>query len=112
MRARSGVTPGLTLDSIDLRIEPGQLVGVVGPVGSSKSSLLLALLTEIAPGSSGGAAGAALNGGGFVKVGVLVYCARNGCASRKGLGEEGGVGLRRSRYSAVPSRRYSRPRSG
>eukprot|EP00903_Cladosiphon_okamuranus_P016201 g14950.t2 len=40
---------GLTLDAIDLRIEPGQLVGVVGPVGSSKSSLLMAVLREIAP---------------------------------------------------------------
>ena len=39
----------LTLDAIDLRIEPGQLVGVVGPVGSSKSSLLMAVLREIAP---------------------------------------------------------------
>ncbi len=41
--------PGLTLDTINLRIEPGQLVGVVGPVGSSKSSLLMAVLREIAP---------------------------------------------------------------
>lgn len=42
--------PGdLTLDAIDLRVEPGQLVGVVGPVGSSKSSLLMAVLREIAP---------------------------------------------------------------
>ncbi|CAM9886717.1 unnamed protein product [Scytosiphon promiscuus] len=39
----------LTLDAIDLRIEPGQLVGIVGPVGSSKSSLLMAVLREIAP---------------------------------------------------------------
>lgn len=39
----------LTLDEIDLRIEPGQLVGIVGPVGSSKSSLLMAVLREIAP---------------------------------------------------------------
>lgn len=37
------------MDSINLRIEPGQLVGVVGPVGSSKSSLLMAVLREIAP---------------------------------------------------------------
>ncbi|CAN0489277.1 unnamed protein product, partial [Hapterophycus canaliculatus] len=40
---------GLVLHAIDLRIEPGQLVGVVGPVGSSKSSLLMAMLREIAP---------------------------------------------------------------
>ncbi|CAN0301123.1 unnamed protein product, partial [Scytosiphon promiscuus] len=39
----------LTLDEIDLRIEAGQLVGIVGPVGSSKSSLLMAVLGEIAP---------------------------------------------------------------
>lgn len=37
------------MDTINLRIEPGQLVGVVGPVGSSKSSLLMAMLREIAP---------------------------------------------------------------
>lgn len=30
-------------------MEPGQLVGIVGPVGSSKSTLLMALLQEIAP---------------------------------------------------------------
>eukprot|EP00752_Nemacystus_decipiens_P006704 g6027.t1 len=45
---------GLTLDAIDLSIEPGQLVGVVGPVGSSKSSLLMAVLREIAPERSAG----------------------------------------------------------
>ncbi|CAN0314228.1 unnamed protein product, partial [Scytosiphon promiscuus] len=39
----------LTLDAIDLRIQPGQLVGVIGPVASSKSSLLMAVLREIAP---------------------------------------------------------------
>ncbi|CAM9820973.1 unnamed protein product, partial [Ectocarpus sp. 8 AP-2014] len=55
---------GLTLDAIDLRIEPGQLVGVVGPVGSSKSSLLMAMLREITPErTSGGAGTAAVEGG-------------------------------------------------
>ncbi|CBN77890.1 multidrug resistance-associated protein-like protein [Ectocarpus siliculosus] len=55
---------GLTLDAIDLRIEPGQLVGVVGPVGSSKSSLLMAMLREITPErTSGGAGTAAVDGG-------------------------------------------------
>ncbi|CAM9767000.1 unnamed protein product, partial [Ectocarpus sp. 12 AP-2014] len=53
----------LTLDAIDLRIEPGQLVGVVGPVGSSKSSLLMAMLREITPErTSGGAGTAAVEG--------------------------------------------------
>jgi len=47
---------GLALNSISLKIEPGHLVGVVGPVGSSKSSLLMALLREIQPESSSGAA--------------------------------------------------------
>ncbi|CAM9996930.1 unnamed protein product, partial [Ectocarpus fasciculatus] len=55
---------GLTLDAIDLRIEPGQLVGVVGPVGSSKSSLLMAVLREIAPESAGGVGGASAAEGG------------------------------------------------
>ncbi|CAM9399555.1 unnamed protein product, partial [Ectocarpus sp. 12 AP-2014] len=55
---------GLTLDAIDLRIEPGQLVGVIGPVGSSKSSLLMAMLREITPErTSGGAGTAAIDGG-------------------------------------------------
>ncbi|CAM9553747.1 unnamed protein product, partial [Hapterophycus canaliculatus] len=40
---------GLTLDEIDLRIEPGQLVGVVGAVGSSKTSLLMAIMKEMTP---------------------------------------------------------------
>ncbi|CAM9122833.1 unnamed protein product, partial [Ectocarpus sp. 4 AP-2014] len=54
---------GLTLDAIDLRIEPGQLVGVVGPVGSSKSSLLMAMLSEITPErTSGGPGTAAVEG--------------------------------------------------
>lgn len=37
------------MKTIDLKLEPGQLVGVVGPVGSSKSSLLMAVLREITP---------------------------------------------------------------
>eukprot|EP00752_Nemacystus_decipiens_P006715 g6038.t1 len=61
------IAGGLTLDSIDLRIEPGQLVGVVGPVGSSKSSLLMALLREMTQESWVGAAATALNGEDFVK---------------------------------------------
>lgn len=40
---------GFALESINLRVEPGQLVGVVGSVGSSKSSLLMAVLREISP---------------------------------------------------------------
>lgn len=37
------------LDDINLEIEPGMLIGVVGAVGSSKRSLLMALLREILP---------------------------------------------------------------
>lgn len=40
---------GYVLQDVNLRVEPGQLVGIVGPVGSSKSTLLMALLREIAP---------------------------------------------------------------
>ncbi|CAN0370120.1 unnamed protein product, partial [Ascophyllum nodosum] len=40
---------GFTLQSINLTIKPGQLVGIVGSVGSSKSSLLMTVLREIAP---------------------------------------------------------------
>lgn len=40
---------GLVLEDINLKIEPGMLVGVVGAVGSSKSSLLMAVLSEISP---------------------------------------------------------------
>lgn len=42
------------LKSIDLTVEPGQLVGIVGPVGSAKSSLLMAVLREMAPVQDGG----------------------------------------------------------
>ncbi len=37
----------LSLASIDLSVEPGSLVAVVGEVGSGKSSLLSALLGEM-----------------------------------------------------------------
>jgi len=37
----------LTARSINLKIEPGQLVAVVGLVGSGKSSLLQCLLGEM-----------------------------------------------------------------
>lgn len=36
-----------TLSSINMRIEPGQLIAVVGQVGSGKSSLLHAILSEM-----------------------------------------------------------------
>lgn len=50
---------GLALEAIDLRIEPGQLVGVVGPVGSSKTSLLMAIMKEITPVAAAGLSSAA-----------------------------------------------------
>ncbi|XP_046989232.1 ATP-binding cassette sub-family C member 4-like isoform X1 [Schistocerca americana] len=36
-----------TLDAVDLRVRRGQLVGVAGPVGAGKSSLLQAILGEL-----------------------------------------------------------------
>eukprot|EP00455_Lapot_gusevi_P053824 TRINITY_DN848_c0_g1_i5.p1 TRINITY_DN848_c0_g1~~TRINITY_DN848_c0_g1_i5.p1 ORF type:complete len:1312 (-),score=307.44 TRINITY_DN848_c0_g1_i5:62-3997(-) len=39
--------PTIVLSDINLNIEPGTLVAVVGPIGSSKSSLLAALLHEL-----------------------------------------------------------------
>lgn len=36
-----------TLDDITLAVQPGELMGLVGPVGCGKSSLLLALLGEL-----------------------------------------------------------------
>lgn len=65
---------GLTLDKIDLRIEPGQLVGVVGPVGSSKTSLLMAIMNEITPATDAGVGMAAAtcgNGSGEVSRNLL-----------------------------------------
>jgi ABC-type Mn2+/Zn2+ transport system ATPase subunit len=35
------------LNNINLKVEPGSLVAVVGPVGSGKSSLLSAILGEM-----------------------------------------------------------------
>lgn len=50
-------------DAINLRIEPGQLVGVMGLDGSSKSPLLMAVLRGNVPESLGGMA-AAVEGAG------------------------------------------------
>ena len=44
----------MVLEDISLDIKPGMLVGVVGPVGSSKSSLLMAVLREISPDNANG----------------------------------------------------------
>lgn len=49
--------PAFALRSIDLKVEPGQLIGVVGLVGSSKSSLLMALLQEMVPDEHVGVSG-------------------------------------------------------
>ncbi|XP_052861311.1 probable multidrug resistance-associated protein lethal(2)03659 [Anopheles cruzii] len=37
----------LTLDGVDLHVQPGTLVAVIGPVGSGKSSLIHAILGEL-----------------------------------------------------------------
>jgi hypothetical protein len=47
--AKEGSSQPVTLDHVDLSIEAGQLVAVVGEVGSGKSSLLAALLGELQP---------------------------------------------------------------
>ena len=44
------VPPGKIVQAlyeVNLRIEPGQLVGVAGPIGSGKSSLMNAILGEV-----------------------------------------------------------------
>ncbi|CAM9714184.1 unnamed protein product [Sphacelaria rigidula] len=57
----SFLSADFVLESIDLTVEPGQLVGIVGPVGSAKSSLLMALLKEMAPVKDGGEEEAKIN---------------------------------------------------
>lgn len=50
--AATGATPsssGPTLKSVTLHVKRGELLGIAGPVGSGKSSLLLALLSELLP---------------------------------------------------------------
>jgi len=50
--AATATTPsvsGPTLKSITLHVKRGELLGIAGPVGSGKSSLLLALLAELLP---------------------------------------------------------------
>lgn len=37
----------LTLDKVNLRVQPGTLVAIIGPVGSGKSSLIQAILGEL-----------------------------------------------------------------
>ena len=64
-RGAAAATPsvsGPTLKSINLHVKKGELLGIAGPVGSGKSSLLLALLSELLPCPS--AAGEEKKGGG------------------------------------------------
>ncbi|XP_061393047.1 probable multidrug resistance-associated protein lethal(2)03659 [Musca vetustissima] len=39
----------LTLDDVNLRVQPGTLVAIIGPVGSGKSSLIQSILGELKP---------------------------------------------------------------
>lgn len=39
--------PESTLDQVNIRVQPGTLVAVIGPVGSGKSSLIQAILKEL-----------------------------------------------------------------
>ena len=73
----SGPTGGPTLKGIRLEVNPGELLGVVGEVGSGKSSLLAALLGELQPlrGPEGSAAGESKGGtGGEGKGGGVAMC--------------------------------------
>ncbi|XP_037954692.1 probable multidrug resistance-associated protein lethal(2)03659 [Teleopsis dalmanni] len=38
-----------TLDNVDLRVQPGTLVAIIGPVGAGKSSLIQSILGELRP---------------------------------------------------------------
>lgn len=40
-------TSGICLDDVNMKVKKGKLVGIVGSVGSGKSSLLSALLGEM-----------------------------------------------------------------
>ncbi len=46
--------PLTVLDSVDLTLAPGRRVGLVGPNGVGKSTLLAALVGQIAPDSGKG----------------------------------------------------------
>ena len=65
--AAAGSSPsvsGPTLKSITLQVKKGELLGIAGPVGSGKSSLLLALLSELLPCPVAAAGDGAPPGGG------------------------------------------------
>lgn len=44
---KKNIVKSLTFEKISLHVQPGELVGVVGTIGSGKSSLLLSLLGEM-----------------------------------------------------------------
>lgn len=55
----------LVLNNINLEVSEGELIVVVGPVGSSKSSLLMAILKELNP-----------NAGSVMRKGKIAYCSQ------------------------------------
>lgn len=65
-----------TLRGIDLSLEAGKLCAIVGPVGSGKSSLLMALLGEIVPSAVSLSPGTASRGEVHVK-GKIAYISQN-----------------------------------
>jgi ABC-type multidrug transport system fused ATPase/permease subunit len=62
-------SPALVLNDINLSVSTGELIVIVGPVGASKSSVLMALLGELAPLTNG-------RGGRLDKIGAYAYCSQ------------------------------------
>lgn len=59
----------LVLEDINLSVVTGELIVIVGPVGASKSSVLMAMLGELAPLTNG-------KGGRLDKIGSYAYCSQ------------------------------------